>query len=415
MRKPIYAALTVLLTGATLWAQAASTGEESPFKLIPELTSELARITALKPLKKVQYSTMSRADLRKYLEQKVKEELKPEEIRVEELALKKFGLVPQNFALAATMVDVMTEQAEAFYDYRQKKLFLVEGESANPIQNAALLHELAHALADQHFQLEKFIRKGKSDDSTLARTAVMEGQATWIMYEWMASKAGQSLRKLPALAQMIESRSADITGQYPVLGNAPLYLRASLLFPYAEGLRFQQAVIEKYGDNGFAEVFRNPPVDTQQILHPELYFNNSKPREVKLPKPPDAYRYKELMSSTVGEFDHAILLQQYGSRELSDRLSPKWRGGQIALYEAKSGRDSALLYASEWESAEDAREMFKAYRQVLEKKWKKVTFTREAADQLEGIGDDGIFRLSLDGTRISSIEGLPEVLESRIP
>ena len=108
-----------------LWASVAmASPSETAFAGVDEAVADLAAITGWKPLKKVQYDTMDRVALKRYLEQKVKDEIKPEEIRTEELALKKLGLVPQDFDLARTMIDLLTEQAAAFYDYRKKKLFL---------------------------------------------------------------------------------------------------------------------------------------------------------------------------------------------------------------------------------------------------------------------------------------------------
>src|SRR4051812_44866216 len=84
---------------------------ETPIAGIDEAIADLSEITGWKPLKKVRHDTMTRATLKRYLEQKVKEELRPEEIRAEELVLKKLGLVPQEFDMARTMVDLLTEQA----------------------------------------------------------------------------------------------------------------------------------------------------------------------------------------------------------------------------------------------------------------------------------------------------------------
>ena len=41
----------------------------------------------------------------------------------------------------------------------------------------------------------------------------------------------------------------------PVFNSVPLYLRETLVFPYTEGGRFQNAVYEKMGKAAFAEVF----------------------------------------------------------------------------------------------------------------------------------------------------------------
>src|SRR5258706_8631678 len=115
------------------------------------------------------------------------------------------------------------------------------------MQQTALTHELAHALADQNFNLERFIRQGgKSDDSGLARMAVMEGQATWLMTEVMARGAGQSLASNPSLLDAV-SGVAESSAQFPVFNSVPLYLRETLVFPYTEGARFQDAVFRKMG------------------------------------------------------------------------------------------------------------------------------------------------------------------------
>jgi hypothetical protein len=380
---------------------------QTPFAGLDEAVSVLSQITGWKPLKKVQCDTMDRVALKHYLERKVKEEVKPEEIRAEEVMLKKFGLAPQNFDLARTMVDLLTEQAAAFYDYHKKKLFLLQG--GDPAgESMVVVHELAHALADQRFDLQKFIKKGKSDDSSLARMAVMEGQATWLMMESTSRRGGQSLKEMPAAILDMAGRNSDaMSSQYPVLSAAPLYIRSSLLFPYSEGLRFNHLVVQREGQSGFARVFREPPISTQQILHPELYFSDTRPVDVPLPKLPNERDWKTLTSGSLGEFDHEVLLEQYVGRERANDISQHWRGSSGAVIERKSDKRPVLLYASEWGSPESARKMFDAYREVLKGKWKQMTITTDTPTSLTGSGDDGDFRVWLAGTRLSSIEGLP--------
>ncbi len=72
---------------------------------------------------------MSKRQLRQFLTKRIKKTLKPEEIYADELALKMFGLVPQDFDLRKSTIDLLTEQAAAFYDYDEKKLFLLEDSS----------------------------------------------------------------------------------------------------------------------------------------------------------------------------------------------------------------------------------------------------------------------------------------------
>lgn len=400
------AASFLLLTG--FWLAAA----ETPFTGIEGAVADLSEITGWKPLKKVQYDTMDRVMLKRYLEQKVKDELKPEEIRAEEVVLKKLGLVPKDFDLARTMVDLLTEQAAAFYDYKKKKLFLLEGGEPEGL-GMVIVHELAHALADQRFDLDKFIKHGKNDDSSLARMAVMEGQATWLMMESTSRKAGTSLKEMPPALLDMANRT-DTSTQFPVLSSAPLYIRASLLFPYTEGLRFNHIVIRKEGQAGFSRVFRDPPLSSQQIMHPEIYLAGMKPVDVALPKLPKERDWKMLVSGTLGEFDHAVMIEQYVDKETATAVAKNWRGGSAAVVEQKSDKRPVLLYASEWDTPENARRMFEAYRSVLKGKWKEMHIVTDTPESITGSGDDGDFRVWIAGTKLSSVEGLPPAMGAKV-
>ena len=140
---------------------------------------------------------------------------------------------------------------------------------------------------------------------------------------------------------------------------------------------FQNAVFQRDGQDGFAEVFRHPPVSTQQILHPEKYFDHVKPTDPDLPDPHLPHGYKGLVGGSLGELEHGILLEQYAGKERAAEIAPHWRGCNFELRENKKAGRVVLLYAAEWDSEDAAREYFAAYREVLRKKWKKMTVTSE--------------------------------------
>jgi hypothetical protein len=366
---------------------------------------ELTKISGMPLRHAVPCDFITKEKINDFLKKRVKEVAKPEEIRAEELTLKKFGLVPPDFDLAGSTVELLTEQAAAFYDYDRKKLFITESTPSDS-QEPVLAHELAHALADQSFNLGRFIRQGrKSDDGATARLAVMEGQATWIMSEFLARKNGQSLKSSPALVEMMSNMSETGAGQYPVFEKAPLYERVTLIFPYTKGMLFQNAVFQRDGQVGFAEVFRKPPLSTQQILHPDKYFAGVKPTQPELPNP-QLKGYKGLVGGSLGEIEHSILLEQYGSKDRARELAPHWRGSTFALLENKKEARVVLVYAAEWDSEASARDYFAAYREVLRKKWKSITVATESEDAVTGAGDDGRFELRRKGAIVTSVEGM---------
>jgi hypothetical protein len=119
-----------------------------------------------------------------------------------------------------------------------------------------------------------------------------------------------------------------------------------------------------------------------------------------------------LTEGTVGEFDHAILLEQYGGKEQAQELAPAWRGGMLEILEHKRDKRSALAYASAWADEASAQKMFRAYKLVLKGKWKDLRIQNQSGSCIEGSGDDGFFRVSVAGTELHSLEGMPSAGEA---
>ena len=403
-------ALFLILTG--VWPAFPQPGDSAKLcAQIPPLAEALTKISGMPLRHPVPCDFITKEKIKDFLNKRVKDVAKPEDLRAEELTLKKFGLVPADFDLAKNTIELLTEQAAAFYDYDKKKLFITDTTSTES-QEPVLSHEIAHAIADQNYNLAKFIKAGrKSDDGATARLAVMEGQATWLMSELLAQKMGQSLKDSPALLAMMSGATEGAAGQYPVFDNSPLYLRLTLIFPYTKGMLFQNAVFERDGQNGFGEVFRKPPVSTQQILHPEKYFDDVKPTAPALPQPHLPRGYKSLVGGSLGELEHAVMLEQYSGKERAAELAPHWRGCAFNLLENKKAGGLVLLYAAEWDSLDAARRYFAAYRRQLSKKWKQMTVVTETEDAVTGTGDDGRFELRREGAVITSMEGLPAAID----
>ena len=375
--------------------------------LIPPLAEELTKVSGMPLRHPVPCDFITKEKIKEFLNKRVKEVAKPEDLRAEEITLKKFGLVPPDFDLARNTIELLAEQAAAFYDYDKKKLFVTDTTGAET-QEPVLSHEVAHAIADQNYNLSKFIKAGrKSDDGATARLAVMEGQATWLMSELLARKMGQSLKDSPSLLAMMSGATDGGAGQYPVFDNSPLYLRLTLIFPYTKGMLFQHALFERDGQKAFPEVFLKPPVSTQQILHPEKYFSGVKPTQPELPRPHLPKGYKSLVGGSLGELEHAVMLEQYSGKARAAELAPHWRGCAFDLEENRKAGRVVLLYAAEWDTEDAARQYFAAYRQQLSKKWKQMTVATETADAITGAGDDGRFELRRQGAIVTSMEGLP--------
>ncbi len=411
-RRIAYLAMA-LAVALSLAAAAHSKRTEDPlFSQINSIVQTLSQITGFAQEHPVAYGWMSKSQLRKFLAKRIKKTLKPDEIYADELGLKMFGLVPQDFDLRKSTIDLLTEQAAAFYDYDTKKLFMLEGSPVDE-ETTTLAHELSHALADQHFDLERFMDENPAnDDENLAHTAVVEGQASWLMLAYDLKEQGQPPAPTAQMLKSIEDSSDQSMTEYPVLKGSPLYIQQSLLFPYTEGSAFFDAVYKKMGEASFSAVFTDAPVDTSQIIHPERYFAHqvsATPELVKLPNGPS----EEITEGSLGEFDHRILLRQYLGETEANELAPHLAGGAFKIYRNghKKTAPALLDYASLWDSRGEAEAFFAAYQKILHKKWKRCDPSVETATVFAGTGDNGYFVCTLAGNKVTSVEGLNEAAE----
>jgi len=396
------------LLAITVWLCAldARRGDRQVFDQIDAIVKSLSGITGLSEEHPVPYGTMSKPQLRRFLIKRIKKTLKPDEIYADELSLKMFGLVPADFDLRKSTVDLLTEQAAAFYDYDKKKLFLLEGSSFSS-ETTTLAHELSHALADQHFNLQKFMQDTPSnDDENLAHTAVVEGQASWLMIAYDLKQAGQAPMPTADMLRGVGNSSEESMADYPVLKESPLYIQQSLLFPYTEGILFFDAVYKKMGRAAFSAVFSDPPGDSAEIIHPDRYFVHEKAAKPDLPKLSLNERAKDLTEGSVGEFDHEMMLRQYVGAPKSKLLAPHLRGGHFRIAEVGEKRTPLLEYISEWDSEEHALTFFASYQNILRAKWKHCDVSTANETTFAGRGDNGYFVVRLSGATVLSIEGL---------
>jgi hypothetical protein len=381
------------------------------FSQIDDILRSLSDITGWKVQRTVPAEILTKDNFRKMVEEGVKDAEGNKETRAAELTLKMFGLVPQDFNLARESGDLLAEQAAAFYDYRKKRLFVLDSTKEDNEQLIALAHELAHALADQQHPLRKFINDADGDEQGTARQSVIEGQATWLSWAYLSKKAGGRGEVPRALLDRLSEGAGASGDDFPVFTQAPLYIRESLTFPYTDGMRFQDAVYRELGPGAFERVFRDPPRSTQHIMHPETYLASRMPTKPALPRleevaGKEARQFKVLTDGDVGEFDYGVLLRQYIGEDEGRAAAAHWRGGVYRLYEHKQAKYPVLTHSSEWDSPEAAKTFFELYQRVLRAKWKKLEIASSSASQVTGSGDNGQFSLRLDGAIVQSIEGI---------
>jgi hypothetical protein len=365
--------------GALLLASALAAQQKpaaSALEAVDEIFQQVAQITALPIKHKVKSAVVSREQIREYIAARMKETTTPAEIHAQEAAYIKFGLLPAGFHLEKFLIDLLAEQATAFYDPKRKMFFLSDWAPLD-LQKPAIAHELTHALQDQYIDLNAFLEKKNLDKKDLdkkdlnqdeegARMAVVEGEGVLAMMEYMLAPSGQHAADVPSLTAMVNDATQAETAKFPVFAAAPAYLRESLLFPYTAGLTFVQARAKRGDKAVYAALLKNPPRSTHEVLHPS---DPVVPAELDAPAVPkeSIEGFKKLDSNVLGELDISILLKQMLGADDARAVAPGWRGLRYDVYENGDGR-VLLAHRSKWKDADAARAFAEAYKRVIAKK-----------------------------------------------
>jgi hypothetical protein len=363
---------------------------EELFHSVDEILAFDSKQTGLPIKKQVKRRLTSRDEVVAYLTKHMKDD-DVKKLQRSELVLKKFGLLPRDYDLEKLLVALLREQVAGYYDPKKKTVNLLDWVPMEE-QEPVMAHELTHALQDQTVGLDKWMKKGdkdlgeirkdptsediENDEISDAREAVIEGQAETVMLEYELAPVGRSIADSPDLVETMETQMANGTDDSKVFKDAPIFLKESLTFPYSYGLKFVIKLMEKGGkEKAFAEVLANPPHSTRQIMEPGTYLSGEKIAPMRVPEfKRDFKDYLKFDIGAMGEFDVAVLIEQYAGKKLSDRLYPEWRGGYY--YAARPKNDAAaplgLIYVSRWSSAEKASEFAEIYARSLAKRYKKA-------------------------------------------
>jgi hypothetical protein len=363
---------------------------EELFHSVDEILAFDSKRTGLPIKKQVKRRLTSRDEVVAYLTKHMKDD-DVKKLQRSELVLKKFGLLPRDYDLEKLLVALLREQVAGYYDPKTKTVNLLDWVPMEE-QEPVMAHELTHALQDQAVGLDKWMKKGdkdlgeirkdptpediENDEMSDAREAVIEGQAETVMLEYELAPVGRSIADSPDLVETMEAQMANGTDDSKVFKDAPIFLKESLTFPYSYGLKFVIKLMEKGGkEKAFAEVLANPPHSTRQIMEPGTYLSGEKIAPMRIPEfKRDFKDYLKFDIGAMGEFDVAVLIEQYAGKKLSDRLYPEWRGGYY--YAARPKNDAAaplgLVYVSRWSSAEKASEFAEIYARSLAKRYKKA-------------------------------------------
>ena len=354
-------------------------------------------------------------------------DMTPGEFRANELALKTLGLIPIGYDLKGALVTVYSEEIAAFYDPKTKTMHLIK-EPEKPSKKVGFLetllgkkggfdkdenktviaHELTHALADQNFDLTALQKAAKGDDDrSLAVSSLIEGEATMTMLgASMQDWAGDKIVAFPA-ADL--DRTFSLIGPMMLIGSgknlrdAPPILSESMIFPYLRGLVFCAKLVNDGGWAALDAAYHNPPISTEQILHPEKYQVKTydAPTAVDLGKLNPGTGWTERGRNVLGEMQISVMLRQNGGKA----AAAGWDGDRYAVFENANGA-LGLVWLSTWDSEDDAREFARGYLKFQTAKLgKDIPHPDALPDSVRRPSHEKVFAVERRGSDVAIVEG----------
>ena len=384
VNKTPFIAATLAICIAAPGCRAQQSSEVDP-ALTAVADSLIPQLEVLSGLRKVRPITMRqhiREELSKYVEERLRAEMPPEELKGLQSAYAALGLVPADIDLEKLLLDLYAEQVAGYYDPRTDAFYMVEG-TPRDLLRPTLAHELVHALQDQHADLDSLISRKRGNDRQSAAQAAIEGHATLVMFAVLAG-GGPNFNPaaLPDMKEQLGVLMEAQNSQFPVFRSAPRIIRETMLFPYIGGAGFVQELwrAQTNTPNRFAAPLgERLPQSTEQVLHPRTRFTESRddPTEVRFTDAGTDVVYE----NTIGELELGILLQErLGNREAASG----WDGDRYRV--VKQGDRELLLWQSVWDDALAADRFAQAYRAVAQKRTDRaIRVDRNKAGGMEGV------------------------------
>ena len=311
---------------------------------------------------------VTQAECAAYVKNLVEKELreKPRPAARQEAFLRHVGLLTGPRSVKEIYIDLLTDQVRGLYDPKKKRFLVMHGPSNNMMERGLGLllktigvnmediytvHEMGHAVQDQHFNLDKISHAVANDfDRELAAQALIEGDATVVMFQFTFAKMAREDREMQvrAVCQYDMGEDGNFLMSSGALGRTPRFFKEALTFPYMGGSAFVNALRDRGGWKAVNGAFKKLPESTEQIFHPEKYGRDH-PLRLKLERLPLDASWKSLGQDTAGEFSIRVLAKSNG---FDPNKISGWGGDRYEVF--KSGSGTTALWDTQWDDEKQA-------------------------------------------------------------
>ncbi len=268
--------------------------------------------------------------------------------------LRALGLVGSDFDLMGETNAISGGATLAYYDPESERI-TVRGNELTPYVRGTLVHELTHALQDQHFDLAA-LQDSVGPDGDFRFRSVVEGDAV---------NVAQAYYEELSAADKEAYDDEEAAGDGGESDDEPAYAPVVAAFfgaPYIIGPSFVSLLYGVDGTSGVDDALEELPSSEAAILDASLYFDDVEPVTVDEPAAPEGTEV--LDGGSFGALSWYVMLSSRVDAHDALGFIDEWRGDSYITYReddrvcvairyepAEGGLDDAQALVEEWADA----------------------------------------------------------------
>ena len=359
-----------------------------PSRECPNSTTHLLELASklrhLDILEEVPCKLQNIIEVETYLKQQIQKKGLLRQVPYEETVFKMIGIIPEDYNYTQGLINMYTSQLAGYYD-KDNKFYAMADWISPGAQIPITVHELTHSLQDQHYDLTRLLDdEPATTDEALARLALVEGDATAVMFDYTNKKSG-----LPALAEQKSVSSFALSSILSAIistnsSDTPRSLQSLLIFPYLSGLGFVHAILVQDGYQAVDTMYSNPPKSTREILHPGKYFTRinsdtiTEKTDSEISATPrlinSKYNTPSVYTDTLGEFMISSLLNNFVSPIIAGQAAIGWKNDTLSLYQlSENPKKFLLVWDITLETETDAETLFSSLSKAYTERFYQTT------------------------------------------
>lgn len=335
-------AVTLVLVAAGAMAYLALRPESSPYPKkwdtrVEPYAQKTAKLRGLPFLHPVKVKFYTEAEFVKLVDGSDRKERSNDDKKKAEFfegAMRAIGVAEGDVDLEQSTNDLNAAGILAFYDPDTKSMS-IRGTELTVATSVTLVHELTHALQDQHFDLNRIQKQSEAAKSSASR-GLIEGDASWVENAYIETL--EDFERKEYDKELDDDRDTYTKGSKDV----PDFLKLSKSAPYAFGESFVGILRSTGGQSEVDRAFRNPPMSEHLIADAVRFIDDATAKKLADASLPTGATDIERN----GEFGTVSLLLM-----LSERIDPHlaltaingWAADANTLFRDASGSPCVAL------------------------------------------------------------------------